>query len=71
MFFCKNEKKRKSPYVIMAITALAVVGAITITNEGKKMVKGCFCTMKEKKTSMMKKQQNMIKNMMDSVSKGE
>ncbi len=65
MFFCKNEKKKKSPYVIMVVSALAVVGAIAITNEGKRMFKNCFCTVKDKMMGIMKKEENMVKQMTD------
>ena len=39
MFFSKSEKKRSTVPMILAVGALAFVGAASITNKGKKMVR--------------------------------
>ena len=71
MLFCKKEKKSKSPYVIMALTVLATVGVISLTNEGKRLFKGCMCNMKNRAVSLFNKEktmvENTVENMMDKV----
>lgn len=58
MFLGKSEKKRSSAPAILMIGALAVVGAASITNKGKRMVSGvvnkCKNIVKKKKDDMLK-----------------
>jgi hypothetical protein len=67
MLFCKKEKKSKSPYVIMALTVLATIGVISLTNEGKRLLSTCMCNMKNKATSLLKKEKDMVENVMDNM----
>ena len=51
MFFSKSEKKRSTVPMILAVGALAFVGAASITNKGKRMM----CSVIDKCKSMVKK----------------
>ena len=51
MFFRKTERKKHSACLILAVGALATVGAIAITKRGKDML----CCMKEKMCGIFKK----------------
>ena len=57
MFLGKSEKKRSSAPAILMIGALAVVGAASITNKGKRMVSSvvnkCKNIVKKKKDDML------------------
>ncbi len=43
MFFKKSERKSRSATFILAVGALAAVGAVSITKCGKQMMR-CMCT---------------------------
>lgn len=51
--FSKNEKKKSNAPIFLTIGALAVVGAASITNKGKKMINS-VCN---KAKSMVKKEE--------------
>ena len=40
MFFMKNEKKKRHPYIGLAMFTLAAASVINVTNKAKKFVKG-------------------------------
>lgn len=44
--FGKNEKKKSNAPVFLTIGALAVVGAASITNKGKRMINAMMCKVK-------------------------
>lgn len=49
MMFGKNEKKKSMATVFLTIGALAMIGAVSITNKGKRVM----CKMATKMRSMM------------------
>ena len=56
MLFGKSEKKRGSLSSLLMVGALAVVGAASITNKGKKLVSGFV----DKCKSIVKKKDEMM-----------
>ena len=46
MLFKKSEPRRWHPCLVIAVGALAVVGAVTVTNAAKQMVEGIKSKMK-------------------------
>lgn len=46
MFFRKNERKSRGTCVILAIGALAAIGAVSITRTGKQMLNEACCKVK-------------------------
>ena len=46
MFFGKSERKRSSVLPILAVGALALVGAVSITKKGKAIIRGCASKVK-------------------------
>ena len=56
MMFGKSEKKRGSLSSILMVGALAVVGAASITNKGKRLVGGVV----NKCKSLVKKKDDMM-----------
>ncbi len=62
MFFRKQEKKRMNPWCVIIVGGLAVVGAVSLTNKGRELIRdktravaalfkgkgtGCDCTSAE------------------------
>ena len=46
MLFGKCDKKRGTSYVMVLVGALAVIGAASITNKGRKMISSACCKVK-------------------------
>ncbi len=55
MFFRKTERKKHSACAILAIGALAAIGAVSITRCGKQIINDMVCKVK----SFFKKEQSM------------
>lgn len=47
MFCSKNDAKKRGNWAVLAVGALAAIGAISITRCGKQMVTGAICKMKK------------------------
>ena len=39
MFFRKQEKKRLNPWCVMIVGGLAIVGAVSLTNKGRELIR--------------------------------